>query len=135
MNPTNPTSKPDAGIPPRTVPIYGTLEGFPEVDLDGGVDLTQLEPLTQLTVSTDNTRYEISLLRPSEHVALVCGGTRLPEPTEVLVLGSSFGGNTLKLGWICIGMHMELWRNQRHIVTSRVRSIEVLDQGPSRRLF
>ena len=100
---------------------------LPEVARTDGVYLRDLDPITSLRVQTENTLYEITVLRPPRSVVLVRGGRFFPKTTEASFGGSSFGGSCLKLAWFGVGLHMEFHFAGGWIITSRVRSIEVLD--------
>ena len=110
------------------IPRRCTLDGFSdEVARTEGVYLRDLDPITTLRVQTENTLYEITVQRPPRSVVLVRGGQFFPETTEASFGGSSFGGSCLKLAWFGVGLHMEFHYTGGWIITSRVRSIEVLD--------
>ena len=110
------------------VPRRCTLDGFTdEVARTEGVHLRDLDPITTLRVQTENTLYAILVPRPPRSAVLVRGGRFFPETTEASFGGSSFGGSCLKLAWFGVGLHMEFHFAGGWIVTSRVRSIEVLD--------
>ncbi len=105
------------------VPRRCTLTGFSdEVARVDGLYLRDLDPITSLRVHTENTLYEITVPRPPLSAVLVRGGRFFPETTE-----ASFGGSCLKLAWFGVGLRMEFHFAGGWIVTSRVRSIEVLD--------
>jgi hypothetical protein len=115
----------DSGV---LVPRRCTLEGFTaEVKQTEGLYLRDLDPITTLRVQTLNTLYEITVPRPPRAVVLVRGGRFFPETTEASFGGSSFGGSCLKLAWFGVGLHMEFHYSGGWIITSRVRSINVLD--------
>ena len=110
------------------VPRRCTLDGFTdEVARIEGVGLCDLDPITTLRVQTQNTLYEITVPRPPRSVVFVRGGRFFPETTEATFGGSSFGGSCLKLAWFGVGPHLEFHYAGGWIITSRVRSIEVLD--------
>ena len=110
------------------VPRCCTLDGFGDaVACIEGVYLRDLDPITTLRVQTENTRYEITVRQPPRSVVLVRGGRFFPETTEASFGGSSFGGSCLKLAWFGVGLHMEFHYTGGWIITSRVRSITVLD--------
>ena len=112
------------------VPRRCTLDGFTdEVARTEGVYLRDLDPITSLRVRTENTLYEITVPRPPRSVVLVRGGRFFPETTEASFGGCSFGGSCLKLAWFGVGLHMEFHFVGGWIVTSRVRSIAVLDSA------
>ena len=90
-----------------------------------------LEPLTELMVQTRNTSYRIVVSRDADIV--IQGGTFFPDPTHAHVEGSSLGGNLLKVGWIGVGLRLEILAEGRRIVTTAVRSIvRREDAGPAR---
>ena len=104
-----------------------TLEGLVvDVSRGQGIDLAELAPLTLLRIQTLNTVYEVVALEPQETAVLVRGGRLFPDLTEVGFSGSSLGGSCLRLAWIGIGLNMEFCCDRGTVVTSRVRSIELL---------
>lgn len=90
-----------------------------------GIALESLEPFDTLRVQTLNSDYRIFLLDPKTGRALVEGGCHFPEPTEAIVNGSNFGGSTLKVGWIGIGLRIEMRGDDKLVSTSPVRSFFV----------
>jgi hypothetical protein len=98
-----------------------TLDGFAAATNGPGVALRHLEPLTELTVHTRNTCYRIVVSQEADIV--IQGGAFFPDPTRAHVEGSSVGGNLLKIGWIGVGLRMEIVADGRRIVTTAVRSI------------
>ena len=88
------------------------------------VDLRSLPSGTELVVETRNTRYRVVMLDDGCE-ALVQGGRYFPQETTAGMLGCTFGGSLLNLGWIVKGLCMELSVCGKRIVTSRVRSISV----------
>lgn len=104
------------------VPRRATLEGFAEAAAASeGVLLRDLDPLTTLHVRTRNSQYRIVVSHGT--AVFVEGGRFFPDPTDARVEGSSFGGSFLKLGWIGVGLCMEILAHGQRIVTSPVRSI------------
>lgn len=92
-------------------------------DEDEGVALDSLTPGTVLEVTTLNTCYRIVVLDADGH-ALVSGGSRFPGPAEVCINGSTAGGHALRIGWIGVGLRLEMRMGARTITTSPIRSIE-----------
>ena len=125
--PDGPTQPQESGV---LVQRRCTLDGFSdEVTRTEGVYLRDLDPIATLRVQTENTLYEITVPRPVRSVVLVRGGRFFPETTEASFGGCSFGGSCLKLAWFGVGLHMEFHFGGDWIITSRVRSIEVLDSA------
>ena len=116
----------------RPVPSgTATLDGFALAASGPGVALCQLEALTELRVETRNTTYHVMVTRDADVV--VQGGAFFPDPTHAHVEGASLGGSLLKVGWIGVGLRMEIVADGRRIVTTPVRSIAFADTSrPSR---
>jgi len=104
-----------------------TLNGF-TVAVAGasGVHLRDLAPLTTLLVRTRNSDYRIIVSSGDE--VFVEGGRFFPCLTEARFSGASVGGSFLKVGWVGIGLRMEILAGGRRIVTSPVQHILT---GPS----
>jgi hypothetical protein len=111
--------------PPTIVARAATLDGFTEAAGGVGVALAALEPLTSLFVQTRNTRYHIIVSRGGDIV--IQGGTFFPDPTPARLDGATMGSSLLKLGWIGIGLRMEIRAAGQRIVTTTVRSITRAD--------
>ena len=107
-----------------------TLDGFAAATSGPGLALRQLEPLTAVAVHTRNTQYRIIVSSGDE--ILIQGGAFFPDPTPAHFDGSSVGGNLLKLGWIGVGLRMEIRARGQRIVTTAVKSIVLDDERPAR---
>ena len=105
---------------------HRTLNGFVEaVSQADGIGLTDLDAFTTLVVRTDNSVYQITILRPHAREVFVQGGEFFPERTRANLSGSSFGGSCLKVGWVGLGLHMEFHAEDQWVITSHVRAISV----------
>jgi hypothetical protein len=88
----------------------------------GGVDLCELPPCTRLLVRTVNSLYRLVIVRPPE--VCVQGGAFFPQPTAARLVGASrVPGGWLKVGWIGVGLRIELRSRDQYVVTSPVRAI------------
>ena len=87
-----------------------------------GVYLKELAPMTTLVVRTRNSRYRIVV--SSGSAVWVSGGRFFPTATHADLDGASAGGSCLKVGWIGVGLCMELRVDGQRIVTMAVRGIE-----------
>jgi hypothetical protein len=106
------------------LPIQGTLDGFARNSRStDGVELHSLDAGMTLSVRTLNSRYRFVVLDGEQLRVLVTGGSRFPDPTEVRVEGSTTGGSTLIVGWIGVGLRLELTLGNRRITTSIVQSV------------
>ena len=110
-----------------------TLAGFASaVSSSNGVQLRDLPPMTTLLVRTRNSEYRIVVASGDE--VLVKGGQFFPSLTEARFSGASVGGSFLKVGWIGVGLRMEILADGRRIVTSPVHDILAADDSPSHRV-
>jgi hypothetical protein len=108
-----------------------TLAGFTAaVATTHGVHLRDLAPMTTLHVHTRNSLYRIIV--SAGDAVLVEGGEFFPSLTPAHFSGASVGGSFLKVGWIGIGLRMEILVDGRRIVTSPVRDISTGGSGSSR---
>jgi len=108
-----------------------TLAGFTQaVATTHGVHLRDLAPMTTLHVHTRNSLYRIIV--SAGDAVLVEGGEFFPNLTPAHFSGASVGGSFLKVGWIGIGLRMEILVEGRRIVTSPVRDISTAGSGSTR---
>ena len=119
--------------PRGLVPRRQTLDGFVlEPGCVEGVALQSLAAGTVLSVHTRHTHYRVIVLDPRRQLVLVTGGALFPEGTEACLDGATAGGSLLKIGWIGVGLRLELRMGVRRITTSRVRSITIEAVPPQR---
>ena len=101
-----------------------TLDGFAEaVATAGGLEVRGLAKVDTLEIWTRNSRYRVTVMDPQRCRVLIEGGAFFPDPTSANVDGASAGWGVLKLGWIAIGLAMEIRAGGRRVVTSPVRPI------------
>jgi hypothetical protein len=108
------------------VPRIATLDGF-VTSASEGINLHAAPPMTSLSVRTRNTSYRIVVA--SGGLIYVQGGRYFPTLKPARLDGASAGGSLLKLGWIVIGLCMEVSDGTQRIITSPVREI-VRDDPP-----
>ncbi|MFN7949230.1 MAG: hypothetical protein U0Z53_28000 [Blastocatellia bacterium] len=110
----------------HTIPRHCSLDGFTE--LSGSVEglaIKNLAAFDMIRARTLNSDYHIFLTDPAAGRALVQGGSFFEEPVEAIISGSSFGGCMLKIGWIGIGLRIEICARGQRIVTSPVQELSV----------
>ena len=93
-----------------------------------GIDVRRLPEGTVLFVYTHNSRYRIVMTGRGSQ-ATIYGGRYFREDTDVRIEGSALAGSLLKMGWIAVGLFMEVASEDMRVVTSRVHSI-VVEPGP-----
>jgi hypothetical protein len=96
-----------------------------------GVDITKLDPGTKLEVHTQNSLYRIVVLNPDKRKVEIEGGEHIPEAEEAFLMGSTWGGSMIRLGWIGHTMRMEIHRQQwvGPLITTSVKSLRII--GPN----
>jgi hypothetical protein len=93
-------------------------------EIEGGVFLEGLPPDTVLQIQTQHHFYTAQLL--GEGSALISGHPQFcPEPVQVTIAGSTWGGSMLKMRYIGRGMHLEFHHPaySTPIVTSAIQEI------------
>lgn len=89
------------------------------------VALESLNPFDTILLRTYNSDYRLLVLDPTTGRALVEGGDYLVEPNEALVRGSAIPGAEFKGGLICVGSRLEIWVDERVLLTSTIKSIHI----------
>src|SRR5271165_204844 len=95
-----------------------------KLEIEGGVFLNDLPPSTVLEIQTQHHCYLVVLLGDND--ALISGHPQYcPEPIQVAIAGSTWGGSILKRRFVGRGMHLEFRHPeyQTPIVTSAVEEI------------
>lgn len=111
------------------LPNHRTLEGF-STESNGrtGLAIQTVDDGTTITVKTRHSRYRLVVLDRRQHLVCAEGGI-FTEPTVVRISGATFGGSTMKVGWILEGLRIEFGIGSKQIVSSPVQSVVV--EGPS----
>lgn len=92
---------------------------------DDDVMLESLKPFDTIFMHTHNSDYRILLLDPKTGRVLIEGGEYLVEPKEALLKGSAIPGFPFKGGALSVGSHMEMWVDERVLLTSAIESVRV----------
>ena len=112
--------------PVRAATLDRLLDVIADVEC---VRLSDLPPFTTLLVRTVNSRYRVVITQ--EGNASVQGGAFFPEPTPVHLDGASIGGRSLRVGYICVGLLVEIRADGRRILTSPVQAITAVSTARS----
>ena len=78
------------------------------------------------SVRTRNSLYRVVIVQELE--VYVHGGHFFPDPTWAYLVGASIEGSGLEIGWIGIGLPMEIRLGRRRIITSPVRAVTTTEQ-------
>jgi hypothetical protein len=109
------------------VPAGALLETWSSDPWSDGVQINEMDNLESLKVTTSNSTYEITIIGSRTGDVLVRGGRFFPDFTRVRLAGSSLGGSFLKMFGIYVGFRMEIHHDGQPIITSPVRSIELVN--------
>jgi len=93
-------------------------------EIEGGVFLEGLPPDTVLQICTHHLFYTVLLL--GEGSVLISGHLQYcPQPVQVTIAGSTWGGSMLKMRFIGRGMHLEFHHPaySTAIITSPIQEI------------
>ena len=90
-----------------------------------GLQLETVQDMESLTIQTENSTYEVTVICGRTGEILIRGGRFFPEFTAASLAGSSLGGSFLKLRGVYVGFSLEIHFEKRLIITSRVRKISV----------
>src|SRR2546429_3125023 len=93
-------------------------------EIEGGVFLEGLPPDTVLQIRTQHHFYTVLLL--GEGSVLISGHPQYcPQPVQVTIAGSTWGGSMLKMRFIGRGMHLEFHHPaySTAIITSPIQEI------------
>jgi hypothetical protein len=101
------------------------LDTWSSHDWTEGVQLETMQDMETLTVRTENSTYEITVISGRTGEILIRGGRFFPEFTPARLAGSSLGGSFLKLRGVYVGFSLEIHFEKRLIITSRVRKIAI----------
>ena len=85
-----------------------------------GIELNKLAVGTVIEAKTMNSLYRIRVLGGNRFEAK--GGAYFPEPTEVSIPGSTWGGSMLKMNWVGVGMCIEF----NPCTTTAVQTLKVI---------
>ena len=80
--------------------------------------LADLTPYTRLRIRTRSSEYRLVVVAPMDREVVIEGGRRFDEPTRARLLGD---------GVVAVGEVLPLQLDARKVVTTRVRSVEVVD--------
>jgi len=91
-------------------------------EIEGGVYLRDLSPGSALSIETRSRVYEVVVLE--DGAALISGHPEFcPEPTQVQIQGSTWGGSMLKMKFLGRGMRLEFEHPLGRMLTSPILDI------------
>jgi hypothetical protein len=88
-----------------------------------GIYLSELSEGDVLVIQTQNNAYSLVYLGAGAAL-LVKHSPRMAEPMSVNVLGSTWGGSALMMGFLGVGMCLEVQEEDRVLVTSPIQSLQ-----------
>jgi len=114
------SEKPENNFDNLDAPI---VEGIVESEIEGGVKLEDLAVGKTLEILTQSRTY---VLEKREDGYYISGHPEFcPEPTKATIMGSTFGGSTIKAGYVGRGMRLEfrVEGSNLPITTSAIKDI------------
>ena len=90
-----------------------------------GIQLNELKEAAELTITTRNTTYHVTVVDPDTAQVRVRGGDFFPRDTLAQIAGSSLH-SLIKPCGICVGYSIEFFVHGIRVRTSPVRDIRVL---------
>ena len=96
---------------------------LPQSKTDDLVDLESCSELEWIVVRTRSSEYDLLVLSGVAGDVLIRGGRVFPAFRRATVIGSIFGAQPVKLGSICVGLHLEVRVDGESVVTSRIQSV------------
>jgi len=112
------------------VPKIATLDGFIEaVEKNNGLDVSSLPAGTTLLIETRNSHYQLIILDPAKRSVKVSSfdSKVIRKQLDGIMNGSTFRGSMIKLGWIGVGMCLEIhMADGRTLTTSMVKKISLV---------
>jgi len=107
-------------------PVAASLDAWTRHEWKEGLQLDSLRELDELSIRTRNSVYRMVVMAPGAGEILVQGGQFFPEPTRARFAGCSLGGAFLKQRGIYVGFRLEIHSGREWIVTSHVRSVDLV---------
>ena len=93
------------------------------------IRLNACAPFDHFEVRTQRTVYDVVVLRGSTGEALVRGGRYFTEFRPARVVGSTFGGSSVRLRIIEVGAQLELQVAGQRVVTSTIEAVSPVSAG------
>ena len=115
------------------VPAAADLSRFDDVvQGTGGVFIKDIPANTILQIDVADAVFTVLVVDPAGRKIRIQGSQYIPELTDAIMSGSTFGGSFLKEWWIGIGMCLEILipgREPPRLTTSMVQKISIVTNG------
>ena len=112
-------------IGPSPVPAAALLSTWTAHDWRDGLRLDDLSALDRISARTHYSTYEIIVVSPTSGEVQVRGGQFFPEFTPARLAGASLGSSLLKMRSMHVGFRIEFALEDKVIITSPVRTLDV----------
>jgi hypothetical protein len=90
------------------------------------IDVTQLSDGAVVEISTRNSTYRLTMQDSEHRLATIEGGQFFSHPIVGRIEGTPFEDGPIQVGVIQPGMRLEIMADNRRIVTSPVRTLDVI---------
>ena len=115
------------------IPEAADLSKFDDVvQRTRGILIKDIPANTVLQIDVNDAIFTVLVVNPAERKIQIQGSQYIPELTDAIMSGSTFGGSFLKEGWIGIGMCLEILipgREPPRLTTSMVQKISIVTNG------
>ncbi len=107
------------------------LAKIKQSEKDGGIFLKDIPDRHIVEVHTQNSVYTIAVIdKDQSKVAIQGNNKHLLHPEVCYLRGSTFGGSMIKVGWIGVGMHLEVNPATGVIMTtSSVKTVKIKEDA------
>ena len=116
-------------------PAAADLSRFDDVvQGTGGVFIKDIPANTILQIDVADAVFTVMVVAPAGRKLRIQSSQYIPELTDAILSGSTFGGCMLKEGWIGVGMFLEIFipgRELPRITTAMVQKISIVTSGSS----
>lgn len=109
------------------------LAKIKQSEKDGGIFLKDIPDSYIVEAHTQNSVYTVAVIDKDKSKVAVLGNNKyLAQPEVCYLRGSTFGGSMIKLGWIGVGMHLEINPAVGGIITtSSIKTVKVKKDAKS----
>ena len=102
---------------------------------NSGIFVKDIPANTIIQIDAADAVFTVLVVDPADRKIRIKGSQYLPELTDAVLTGSTFGGCMLKEGWIGVGMQLEILipgLELPRLTTSMVKGISIVIGGTTR---
>jgi hypothetical protein len=92
-----------------------------------GLSIQSLRTGTEVLARTQHSTYRMVVLDPENRRVRLSGGALFRRETEAVIEGATAGACVLKLGWIGVGLQLEISHGDQRARTSTVDAVTIVN--------